>query len=110
MVGLSKYMIEKDDSQITSLLKHQTSKALSSVQKKLRNISQKQEHGKIFKILSPWLLIGRLKSWKAETTEKNWWGKDGLKTNASYVPNTAGKEYINTEQSLQWMKYSGLKG
>ena len=36
MVGLSKYMIEKDDPQITAFLNHQTSKALYSVPKEAR--------------------------------------------------------------------------
>ena len=113
MVGLYQYLTNKEDAQISALLRHHTGTALYSVSKETikylaeagtsEDTEDTQPLNATKKAKKPKYKYNRdyKKMMKDRWYEKPMHGK---------FPNHLGKEYIGIQQSFQWMKHSGVKG
>ena len=106
MVGLHKYMMNKEDSHIQAVLRHQTAKALHSIPK---------EAGTKDLITND---LPKSATWKAKRLklkykeDVNKLVKDRWKEKAMHgkLHKYLEKDHVDQEMSFQWMKYTGLKG
>ena len=113
IIGLWKYISEKDDIQIKAVLRHHQEKSLYSIPKEAKKYLQEagteddindqpqDTATKKAKKLKQKYKRDAIKVIKDRWKEKPMHGK---------FPKHLGKENIDKEQSFQWMKYSGLKG
>ena len=113
MVGLHKYMKNKEDSQIQAVLRHQTAKALHSIPKEAE--AYLTEAGTKDLITND---LPKSATWKAKKLklkhkeDVNKLVKDRWKEKAMHgkLPKYLEKDHVDQEMSFQWMKYTGLKG
>ena len=113
MVGLHKYMMNKEDSQIQAVLRHQTAKALHSIPKEAE--AYLTEAGTKDLITND---FPKSATWKAKKLKLNYKEdvnklvKDRWKEKAMHgkLPKYLEEDHVDQEMSFQWMKYTGLKG
>ena len=113
MVGLHKYMMNKEDPQIQAVLRHQTTKALHSIPKEAE--AYLTEAGTKDLITND---LPKSATWKAKKLklkykeDVNKLVKDRWKEKAMHgkLPKYLEKDHVDQEMSFQWMKYTGLKG
>ena len=113
MVGLHKYMMNKEDPQIQAVLRHQTGKALHSIPKEAE--AYLTETGTKDLITND---LPKSATWKAKKLklkykeDVNKLVKDRWKEKAMHgkLPKYLEKDHVDQEMSFQWMKYTGLKG
>ena len=102
-------MTNKDDFQIQAIHQHQNSKVLHSVPKPTER--SLHEAGTIDNMKNVHI---KAATWKARTSNIKYKElvKDKSKDKAVHgkFPRYLGKDYMNTELSFQWMKYTALKG
>ena len=113
IVGLNKYLVNKDDRQIAAVLKHHKSKALHSIPKQAEKyLSEMGTEDSISddhtvtvtskaKKLKEKYKADHQESMKTSWKEKAMHGK---------FPTYLEKGNIDKQQSFQWMKHNGLKG
>ena len=113
MVGLHKYMMNKEDPQIKAVLRHQTAKALHSILQEAE--AYLTETGTKDLITND---LPKSAAWKAKKVKlkykedisklmKNRWKE---KVMHGKLPRYLEKDHVDQEISFQWMKYTGLKG
>ena len=113
VVGLHKYMMNKEDPQIQAVLRHQTAKALHSIPKEAE--AYLTEAGTKDLITND---LPKSATWKAKKLklkykeDVNKLVKDRWKEKAMHgkLPKYLEKDHVDQEMSFQWMKYTGLKG
>ena len=113
MVGLHKYMINKEDSQIQTVLRHHTGKALHSIPKEAE--AYLTEAGTKDLITND---LPKSATWKAKKLKlkykediiKLMWDRWKEKAMNGKFPKYLEKDHVDQEMSFQWMKYTGLKG
>ena len=113
MVGLHKYMMNKEDSQIQAVLRHLTGKALHSIPKEAE--AYLTEAGTKDLITND---LPKPATWKAKKLklkykeDVNKLVRDRWKEKAMHgkLPKYLEKDHVDLEMSFQWMKYIGLKG
>ena len=113
MVGLHKYMINKEDSQIQAVLRHHSGKAHHSIPKEAE--AYLTEAGTKDLITND---LPKSATWKAKKLklkykeDVNKLVKDRWKEKAMHgkLPKYLEKDHVDQEMSFQWMKYTGLKG
>ena len=113
MVGLHKYMMNKEDSKIQAVLRHQIAKALHSIPKEADTYLT--EAGTKDLIIND---LPKSARWKAKklklkyNKDVNKLVKDRWKEKAMHgkLPKYLEKDHVDQEMSFQWMKYTGLKG
>ena len=113
MVGLHKYMMNKEDPQIQAVLRHQTAKVLHSIPKEAE--AYLTEAGTKDLITND---LPKSATWKAKKLklkykeDVNKQVKDRWKEKAMHgkLPKYLEKDHVDQEMSFQWMKYTGLKG
>ena len=113
MVGLHKYMMNKEDSQIQAVLRHQTAKALHSIPKEAE--AYLTEAGKKDLITND---LPKSATWKAKKLKLkykediNKLVRDRWKEKAMHgkLSKYLEKDHVDQEMSFQCMKYTGLKG
>ena len=113
MVGLHKYMTNKEDSWIQAVLRHHTGKALHSIPKEAE--AYLTEAGTIDLITNdpPKSAIWKAKKLKLKYKEDvNKLVRDSQKEKAMHGKPSKylEKDHVDQEMSFQWMKYTGLKG
>ena len=106
-------MIEKDDPQITGLLKHQIPKALSSVPKEAKKYLLQAGTQEEIQDTQPMTATQKVKMLKdrykiayKKLMRERWYHKQMH----GKFPTLLEKEYIDTEEVFHWMKFSELKG
>ena len=113
MVGLHKYMMNKEDSQVQAVLRHHTDKALHSITKAAE--AYLAEAGTKDLIPND---LPKSATWKAKKLKLkykkdiNKLVRDRWKEKAMHgkLPKYLEKDHVDQEMSFQWMKYTGLKG
>ena len=113
MVGLHKYMMNKEDPQIKAVLRHQTAKALHSIPKEAEAYLTEAGTKDLITNDLPKSAMWKAKKLKLKYKEDvNKLVKDGWKEKAMHgkVPKYLEKDHVDQEMSFQWMKYTGLKG
>ena len=112
MVGLHKYMMNKEDSQIQAVLRHHTGKALHSIPKEAE--AYLTEAGTNYLITND---LPKSATWKAKKLKLkykediNKLVRDRWKEKAMHgkLPKYLEKDHVYQEMSVQWKKYTGLK-
>ena len=113
IVGLKKYLVNKDDKQLAAVLKHHNIKALHSIPKQAEKYLTEQgteDHIGDDYITTATSKAKMLKNkYKAEYQELV---KTSWKAKAMHgrLPEYLENPTIDMEQSFQWMKHTGLKG
>ena len=113
MVGLHKYMMNKEDPQIKAVLRHQTAKALHSIPKEaeayLTEVGTKDLITNDLPKSATWKAKELKLKYKEDVNKlvKNRWKEKALH---GKLPKYLEKDHIDQEMSFQWMKYTGLKG
>ena len=110
LVGLHKYMMNKEDSQIQAVLRHQTSRVLHSIPKEAEVYLT--EAGTKDLITND---ISKSATWKTEKLNnedinklvRNRWKEKAMH---GKLPKYLEKDHVDQEMSFQWMRYTGLKG
>ena len=113
MVGLHKYMMNKEDSQIQAVLRHQTAKALHSIPKEAEAYLIEAGTRDLITNDPPKSATWKAKKLKLKYKEDvNKLVKDRWKEKAMHgkLPKYLEKDHVDQEMSFQWMKYTGLKG
>ena len=113
MVGLHKYMMNKEDSQIQPVLRHQTAKALHSIP--IEAEAYLTEAGTKDLITND---LPKSATWKAKKLklkykeDVNKLVRDRCKEKAMHgkLPKYLEKDHVDQEMSFQLMKYTGLEG
>ena len=108
MVGLHKYMVNKEDPQIQAVLRHQTAKALHSIPKEAEAYLTEAGTNNL-----PKSATWKARKLKLEYKENvNKLVKDRWKEKAMHgkLPKYLEKDHVDQEMSFQWMRYTGLKG
>ena len=107
-VGLHKYMINKEDSQMQAFLRHHTAEVLHSMPKE----------AKAYLTEAGTKDLPKSATWKAKKLKLkykediNKLVKDRWKEKAMHgkLSKYLEKDHVDQEMSFQWMKYTGLKG
>ena len=112
MVGLHKYMMKKEDSQIQAVLRHQTAKALHSIPKEVEAYLAEAGTKDLITNYLPKSAKWKAKKLKLKYKEDINKLKDRWKEKAMHgkLPKYLEKDHVDQEMSFQWMKYTGLKG
>ena len=113
MVGLHKYMMNKEDPQIQAVVRHQTAKALHSIHKEAEAYLTKAGTKDLITNDLPKSATWKAKKLKLKYKEDvNKLVKDRWKEKAMHgkLPKYLEKDHVDQEMSFQWMKYTGLKG
>ena len=106
-------MMNKEDSQIQTILRHHTGKALHSIPKEAE--AYLTEAGTKDLITND---LPKSATWKAkklklkykEDVNKMVWDRWKEKAMHGKLPKYLEKDRVDQEMSFQWMKYTGLKG
>ena len=113
MVGLHKYMMNKEDSQIQAVLRHHTGKALHSIPKEAEAYLTEAGTKDLITNDLPKSATWKAKKLKLKYKEDiNKQVRDRWKEKAMHgkLPKYLEKDHVDQEMSFQWMKYTGLKG
>ena len=113
MVGLHKYMMNKEDPQIQAVLRHQTAKALHSIPKEAEAYLTEAETKELITNDLPKSATWKAKKLKLRYKEDiNKLVKDRWEEKAMHgkLPSYLEKDHVDQEMSFQWMKCTGLKG
>ena len=113
MVGLHKYMMNKKDSQIQAVLRHQTAKALHSIPKEAEAYLTEAGTKDLITNDLPKSATWKAKKLKLKYKEDiNKLVRDRWKEKAMHgkLPKCLEKDHVDQEMSFLWMKYTGLKG
>ena len=112
MVGLYQYTTNKVDAQISALKRHYTGKALYSVSKEATKYLAEAgtSEDTDTKPLTATKKAKKLKDKYKRDFKKIMKDRWSEKPMHWEFPTHLRKEYIDIQQSFQWMKHSGLKG
>ena len=113
MVGLHKYMMNKEDPQIQAVLNHQTAKDLHSIPREAEAYLTEAGTRDLITNDLPKSATWKAKKMKLKYKEDvNKLVKDRWKEKAMHgkLPKYLEKDHVDQEMSFQWMKYTGLKG
>ena len=113
MVGLHKYMMNKEDFQIQAVQIHQTAKALQSIPKEAEAYLTEAGTKDLITDNLPKSATWKAKKLKLKYKEDvNKLVRDRWKEKAMHgkLPKYLEKDHVDQEMSFQWMKYTGLKG
>ena len=113
MVGLHKYMMNKEDPQIQAVLRHHTGKALHSIPKEAEAYLTEAGTKDLITNDLPESATWKAKKLKLKYKEDvNKLVRDRWKQKAMHgkLPKYLEKDHADQEMSFQWMKYTGLKG
>ena len=105
--------MNKEDSQIQAVLRYQTDKALHSIPKEAKAYLTEAGTKDLITNDLPKSTIWKAKKLKLKYKEDiNKLVKDRWKEKAMHgkLPKYLEKDPVDQEMSLQWMKYTGLKG
>ena len=111
MVGLHKYMMNKEDPQIQAVLRHQTAKALHSIPKEAEAYLTEAGTKDLITNDLPKSATWKAKKLNLKYKDINKLVKDRWKEKAMHgkLPKYLEKDHVDQEMSFQWMKYTGLK-
>ena len=113
MVGLHKYMMNKEDPQKQAVLRHQTAKALHSISKEAEVYLIEAGTKDLITNDLPKSATWKGKNLKLRYKEdvkklvKDRWKEKAL---PGKLPKYLEKDHVDQEILFQWMKYTGLKG
>ena len=109
MVGLYQCMTNKEDAQIIALLRHHTGTALYSVSREYLSEAGTSEDVEDTPTLSATKKSKKLKDKYKRDYMKMMKGRWSEKPMHGKFPNHLVKEYLDMQQSFQYVKHSGLK-
>ena len=112
MVGLHKYMMNKEDPRIQAVLRHQTAKAHHSIPKEAEAYLTEAGIKDLITNNLPKSATWKAKKQKLKHKDVSKLVKNRWKEKAMHgkLPKYLEKDHVDQEMSFQWIKFPGLKG